>query len=77
MTEPQGDDRAVDTRLQQFQRHRVSKQMDGDPLPLQRRTYSGGVRGMFFQQVLHAMNAQALTLCIWKQQAFIASLRLT
>ena len=55
----------------------VSKQMDGDPLPLQRRAYSGGVRRMFFQQMLHAMNAQALTLCIWKQQAFITSLRLT
>src|SRR5215469_2735126 len=31
---------------------------------------------MFFQQMLHAMNAQALTLCIWKQKAFTASLRL-
>src|SRR6266568_48444 len=37
----------------------------------------GSFRRVFAQQILHAVNAQAFTLCVWKQQASIAPLRLT
>jgi hypothetical protein len=77
MTEPECDDGAIHTGLQQLQGHRVSKQMDGDPFPLQRRAHSGGVRAVLAQHVLHPVNAQRLAPGVGKQHLPVAPWRLT
>ncbi len=62
VAKPQRDDGTVHTGLQKFEGHGVPKQMDGDPLRLQRRARSGRRRGVLLQHVLDAMNGEPLAL---------------
>ena len=58
MAKPQGDDGAVDARLEQVEGHRVTQDMHGDALVFQRRAADGRCRAMSGQQVLHAIRTQ-------------------
>jgi len=72
MAQPESDDGAVDTGLQHLKGHGVSKQMHGDPLPLEGRTHFGGGLSMFVEHIFYPMDGQTPTLGIWKYRTFIA-----
>jgi hypothetical protein len=58
MPEPQGNDGAVHTLLEEVEGHGVSKDMNGDAFAFQRRTDLGGSIDMTDQQVMYAVGAE-------------------
>lgn len=56
--EPERDDGAIHARLEEIEGHRVTQDVDGDPLVCQRRADLGGRRAMSAQPVLHAVGAE-------------------
>src|SRR3990172_8444085 len=77
MSEPQGNHRTIDARLEKVHGHGVSQAVNSDTLVLQRRAHLGGRHAMLVQQVLHAMDAETFTHGTGKQHVTATSLRLT
>ena len=59
VTEPQRDHRCIDPCLQEPHRRRVSQNMGSHPLAVQRRTFARGDAGVFGQEALDRIAAQA------------------
>ena len=62
VTEPQCDHRTIDACLQKIHGHGVPQAVDSDTFVLQGRALAGSLHAMLVQQVLHAVDAQSLTL---------------
>src|SRR5215469_2513280 len=77
MAEPQGDDRAIDARLQEVHGHRVPQTMNSDALSIQRRARGRSGLTVFVQYILNAVNAQPLTSGAGKQDSLFSALRLS
>src|SRR3990172_13040310 len=77
MSEPQGNHRTIDARLEKVHGHGVSQAVNSDTLVRQRRAHRGSRHAMLGQQVLHAMDAETCTLGTGEQHVTAASWRFT
>ena len=64
VTEPQRNHGTIDACLQKVHGHGVPQAVNGDPFLFQRGAHSGRRCAMLVQQVLHAMDAETVTLAL-------------